>query len=209
MLNLIIKDIYIQKKYVFFLPIILVVYFVTIGSIFNSLVFSLCVGFFAFLMTIYPTFNTGQSENNQYKLILSLPVSRLSVINAKYLIIILWWLNAYISTTVILIILKSIVDINIPSILDIKIILLSLSLTYILTSIFYPLYFKFGFQIASTTVTVIFFILTSGLGKLLSLELKMITILIEHPIISVSFITVIFVLASYLFTAYSFIKKIL
>ncbi|MGG4468691.1 ABC-2 transporter permease [Paenibacillus alvei] len=176
---------------------------------FNSLVFSLCVAFFAFLMTIYPTFNTGQSENNQYKLILSLPVSRLSVINAKYLIIILWWLNAYISTTVILILLKSIVDINIPSILDIKIILLSLSLTYILTSIFYPLYFKFGFQIASTTVTVIFFILTSGLGKLLSLELKMITILIEHPIISVSFITVIFVLASYLFTAYSFIKKIL
>jgi len=215
MLHLILKDFYIQKKIAYFIPILLLPYFLTIGK--NSsgsnpitlLIYSLSISFIAYFMATYSNFNTEENERNQNRLLLSLPITRQSVINAKYVMISIWWLISYISYVIILIILKNVFDHNIISLFDLRVIALSFCFTYLLMSFFYPLQYKFGFRVASTIGIAIFFIIPSGLGKLLSNieNTSFISLVIERPIVSVSIITIVSVLISYYLSVYFFTKK--
>ncbi|AST06532.1 MAG: hypothetical protein KatS3mg080_0574 [Anoxybacillus sp.] len=216
MLRLILKDLYTQKKIVYFSPLLSLPYFLSMGKNISGsnfiaiVIYSLCIAFIAYFMAMYTNFNTGESEINQNRLILSLPVTRRSVINAKYIMISVWWLFSY-TSHILIFILMNVVDTSMTfnQLLDMKVLLLSLCFTYLLMSIFYPLNYKFGFRVASPIGIAVFFLVTSGVGKILSSNKAkgMISIIIDQPIISFSIIAISVTLVSYVLTAHIFTNK--
>ena len=217
LLRLILKDLYTQKKIAYFSPLLLLPYFLSIGKNIHSpnfigiVIYSLCIAFIAYFMATYTNFYTGEGEKNQIRLILSLPVTRRSVINAKYIMISVWWLFSYISYIFIFIVLMNVVDtsMTLNQLFDIKVLWLSLCFTYLLMAIFYPLNYKFGFRVASLIGIAAFFLVTNGVGKILSSnKAKGITsIIIDQPIISFSIIAIIVTLVSYVLTVHIFTNK--
>ncbi len=217
MLRLILKDLYTQKKIAYFSPLLLLLYFFSMGknisgsNLIAIVIYSLSIAFIAYFMVTYTNFNTGESEKNQNRLILSLPVTRRSVINAKYIMISIWWLFSYTSYILIRIILMNVVDTSMTfnQLFDIKVLLLSLCFTYLLASIFYPLHYKFGFRVASSIGIVSFFLMTNAVGKVLSSNKAngVLSIIIDKPIISFSIIAISVTLVSYIFTVNIFTNK--
>ncbi|WP_232467234.1 ABC-2 transporter permease [Anoxybacillus flavithermus] len=130
---------------VYFSPLLSLPYFLSMGknisgsNFITIVIYSLCIAFIAYFMAMYTNFNTGESEINQNRLILSLPVTRRSVINAKYIMISVWWLFSY-TSHILIFILMNVVDTSMTfnQLLDMKVLLLSLCFTYLLMSIFYP-----------------------------------------------------------------------
>lgn len=215
MLRLMLKDISTQKKVAYFAPAVLLLYFLTMGknitgsSFMTIMIYSSGIGFIAYFMVLYSNFETGESEKNQNRLLLSLPIRRGTVINAKYAMISAWWLITYISFVFILLVLNGIFHIDTHLFFDFRVLTLSLCFTYLLVSLFYPFHYKFGFRVASLIGFGLFFLLTSGLGKLLSLSSNsnIISVIMEEPIISFAVITFVFVLVSYFFSVRIFTKK--
>ncbi|WP_416825419.1 ABC-2 transporter permease [Ectobacillus polymachus] len=215
MLHLIIKDMYTQRKIAYVAPIFLLPYFLTMGKnipstgIYASIIYSLAIAFIAYFMALYSNFNTNEGENVQSRLILSLPIKRKTVIHAKYIMVSVWWLLSFLSSFLLLIILRVVFHIEGIQILNIRIVMFSLCFTYILTGVFYPIHFRFGYRVGTFLGIAMFFAISSGLGKLLSLnkDTTIVSGLLERPTVSLVVITFIFVLVSYFISVSVFEKK--
>lgn len=216
MLHLLLKEFYVQRKMAYLVPLFLLPYFLTLGkeipnqgNLMQMIIYSLSIGFIAYFITTYANFNTNEGEKNQNRLLLSLPVTRKTVINAKYLMISAWWLFAYVSYFLIMILLNFLFDFQVATLFDLRIAALSLCFTYLLVSLFYPLHFKYGFRVASLTGIGAFFLITSSIGKLLPINQisTLLSMMIEYPIISFAIITLVIVLISYFLSLRIFTKK--
>lgn len=213
MFSLMKKDIYTQKKSAFFTPLLLLPYLLTLGKdvtgsgLIENLIFSLSIAFIAYFMMMYSNFNTGESERMQIRLMLSLPIGRRAVINAKYVMISVWWLISFISYAFIIEIVKNIFHFSINLSVDTNVIFLSFCFVYLLASIFYPIHFKFGYKVSSLIGILIFFLVTSGFGKLLSVHNRFTSIIIEHPIQAIAIISLVITLLSYLWSGRIFMKR--
>lgn len=214
MFRLIKKDIYTQRKIAYLTPLLLLPYFLTMGKGIGSantlvgiLIFSMSIAFIAYFMTMYSNFNTGESERMQNRLMLSLPIERRTVINAKYIMISVWWLISYVSYIFIIEILKSVLRFTLNFTVDLKVTFLSFCFAYLLASIFYPINFKFGYKISSIVGLLMFFLVPSCFGKLLSVNMSFISTVSEHPILTVAIISLVVTLLSYLISERIFTKK--
>lgn len=216
MLHLVLKEFYVQRKIAYFVPLFLLPYFLTLGKEIPNqsywmqvFFYSMSIGFIAYLITTYSNFNTNEGEKNQNRLLLSLPVNRQTVINAKYIMISAWWLIAYIAYVAIKILLNILFDFQLTTLIDYRVLVGSLCFTYLLVSLFYPLHFKFGFRVASLIGVGAFFLITSSLGKLLPTNKNstVVSIIMEHPIVSFAIITLVIVLISYSLSLRIFTKR--
>lgn len=215
MFHLMMKDIYTQKKTGYFAPIFLVPYFLMMGKdipsagIYASVIYSLSISFIAYFMMMYSNFSTNESEIMQNRLLVSLPIMRKSLIQAKYLMVSVWWFFTFLLCIGLFFVLRDVFHFESMQIMNIRVVIFSLCFTYILTSFFYPIHFRFGYRAATFFGIAMFFVVTSGLGKLLSLNKNMTiaSVLIKKPSLSLAVITLIFVLVSYLISVSVFEKK--
>ncbi|MBS4197484.1 ABC-2 transporter permease [Lederbergia citri] len=149
MKSLILKDLYTQKLFGYFFPTFLLLpfYYNAIHA-FNEFGFvSFYVAFAAIWMSVYSNFGTKTLNRTEQKLISSLPVTRQKIVLAKYCAAIMWWGIALVvyGTLALLISTLNTNSINFNGISDL---ILSIFVTLGIISIFYPLYFWLGYQIA-------------------------------------------------------------
>lgn len=209
MFQFLIMELNTQKKVAFFIPIIMLPLFLTLGDRFSesdrfsTIIFSLAVGFISYFLTSYSNSNTGESEKLQYRFLLSIPISRNLLIKAKFTTILVWWLISYLWLIFILIFLKymDLIHIDQP-ILNFEVLISSLCCSYFMNSIFYPIYYKFGYRITNVVGTLIFFILTNAVARIGSMnpDKYLISFLFEYPILTLASLTIIFSLISYIMT---------
>lgn len=215
MFQFLIMELNTQKKIAFFIPIIMFPLFLTLGDrfsesdMFSTIIFSLAVGFISYFLTSYSNSNTGETEKLQYRFLLSMPISRKLLIIAKFTTVLVWWLVSYLWLILILILLKSMTLIHIDQpILNFEVLILSLCCSYFMNSIFYPIYYKFGYRITNIVGTLIFFILTNAIGKIGSLnpDNYLISFLFEYPLVALVSLAILFTLVSYIVTLNIFSK---
>ncbi|WP_157800277.1 ABC-2 transporter permease [Sporolactobacillus pectinivorans] len=210
-----VKDMYTQRKTAYIAPVFLLLYILTWGKSFGNSeplfqwINGVGVAFIAFLMVLYSNVTTGESDKMQNRLVLSLPLNRRSVVDARYLMISVWWLLAWLSWVILSLIVKNVFHEFGGQIFDYKLLVFSLCFTCIFTSIYYPIYYKFGFKAAQLIVTVVFFLFLFGAGKFFSLKINtgIFLPLLKHPMISSIVVTVIFVCLSYLLSFYFYEKE--
>lgn len=212
MYRLMIKDIYTQRKSAYVAPLLLIAFFITKEKDINStvlienLIFSLSIAYMAFFMIMASNFNTGESERMQYRLLLSLPIIRRTVINAKYAMISVWWLISYV-THIFIVILKEIFHLSLNLSFDVNVTLLSFCFAYLFASIFYPIHFKFGYRVSNLVGIIIFFLVASGFGKLMSINTGPTSIVLERPVLTVAILSFVVTLLSYLISERIFTKR--
>ncbi|WP_196427134.1 ABC-2 transporter permease [Paenibacillus woosongensis] len=215
MLKLLFMELYTQKKIAFLIPIIMFPLFLTLGDrisgsgLFPTIIFSLAVGFISYFLTSYSNSNTGETEKLQYKLLLSLPLSRKMIIAAKYATIFLWWLISYIWLILVLLLLKYAAGIHMEQpILNWEVAFLSLCCSYFMNAIFYPLYFRYGYRTANIIGIMVFFTLSNFAGKLGSLDpsSQAFASLLAYPLTTFASLTAVLVLFTYLISLLIFIK---
>lgn len=213
MLHLLKKEVYTQRYFAYFAPLFLLPYFLSIGknisgsSVMTVMMLSLSIGFIAYFMVMYSNFNTNETERNENRLLLSLPITRKELMIAKYAMVLFWWLIAFGSSFVFFIILKTFFHFDHVHFLDARIIPLSICFTYVLTSIFYPLHFRFGYRAASLIGILMFFAVTSSVGSIFRLDSNWLTFIAEHPLVSVVVFSAIFGVISYSLSLKIFLKK--
>lgn len=143
MINLILKDILIQKKiflYALIYGIFAVVFFPATMTARGAYMFGGVS--IAYLLIVY---SNGYDEKNKSEIILnSLPVRRNSIVTAKYAAILLFFVLGVVITCAagaVITILNIIPSMRFMELSDVMAIFISIGLMY---SIYYPLYFKFG-----------------------------------------------------------------
>ncbi|MCJ8009026.1 ABC-2 transporter permease [Lederbergia wuyishanensis] len=149
MKTLILKDLYTQKLFGYCFPALLLFpFFINAINATGDLGFvSIYVAFAAIWMSAYSNFGTIALNKRDQKLITSLPITRKKMVQAKYFAAIIWWgigLSTY-GTLAFLILVWWTDSINYSGVTDL---ILSLFITLIVISLFYPLYFLVGYQIA-------------------------------------------------------------
>lgn len=216
MINLLSTELLTQKKAAFWVPFIMLPLFyfledvTTQNNMISTIIISLAVGFISYFLTVYSNSDTGETERNQYKLLLSLPVSRTNIVLSKYFIIFVWWLIPYFWLIIVLAILKYVLYFPIEqSILSWQIALFSLCTSYFMNSIFYPIYFKYGAKTANIVGVITFFIVSNGLGKVTKSNSgnTLVYFISNHPYVAVSSTIIVLVLVSFLISLTVFSKK--
>ncbi|MEK3890197.1 ABC-2 transporter permease [Bacillus sp. FSL K6-3431] len=198
MKQLILKDLYTQKRMGYFFPI-----FITF-MMFISLSFVVGIGNFfliaatyaAIWLSVYSNFGVVSIDLLQKRLVTSLPVTRKNIVQAKYLAALVWWGISFLFFGFIYLIIEisTSADLGLPSWQSI---LLSFAALYIAISIFYPLYFAYGYQIAALITVIItmsgFFSIGylsaffDGLENSLTIS-KLIIIIISILVVTLSYI---------------------
>lgn len=216
MLKLLLMELYTQKKIAFLIPIIMFPLFLTLGDKisgsdpFPTIIFSLAVGFISYFLTSYSNSNTGETEKLQYKLLLSLPVSRRMIIAAKYAMVSLWWLISYIWLILVLLLLKYAAGLQMEQpILNWEVTFLSLCCSYFMNAIFYPFYFKYGYRTANIIGIMVFFTLSNIAGKIGSLNLSSHAVfasVLDYPLAAFASLTAVLVLFAYVISLRIFIR---
>lgn len=212
MYQLIMKDILTQRRVAFIAPFFLLFYFLTVGKDVTTLVsvqFSLGIGFIAYFIMMYSNFNTNEGDTTQNQLLLSMPVSRRSVINAKYLMIAVWWLCSFGISFVLITVLNLVQKNGGFGWLSAQTIVGSLCVTYLLSAFFYPFLYKFGYRVASFLGVAIFFAIPASLGAVMrsNLPIDHFQFVASHPMFSLIVITFVIVTASYVVSHSIFQKK--
>lgn len=215
MIQLMKKDIVTQRKVALFAPVFMVGYFSLMGkelgenSSFGSVIFSLAIAFITYVIVLYSNFNTDEGNTMQNRLILSLPVKRQTVIRAKYLMIAIWWFLTYIVSAVLLLIIKLFDTGSFFTNINGQSVLLSFALTYILCSITYPLYYKFGWKASQVIGLLLFFGFSYGLGRLNKVGdgKNWILFAVQHPILAAGLIALVFLAISYRLSLRIYSKK--
>jgi len=102
MLQLFVKDFYTQRKTSYLIPLLLLPGLLSfVKNIpeqnywLQVILYSLIIGFIAYYLTSNTNFSTNESDKNQNWLLLSLPVTRQNIVNAKFIMIAVWWLISY------------------------------------------------------------------------------------------------------------------
>lgn len=206
MINLLFTEIYTQKKIAFFIPIIMLPLFYSIGDeilgndMLSTMIFSLTIGFISYFLTSYSNSNTGETEKLQYRLLLSLPVSRKILIISKYLMVCIWWLIPYIWLILVLTLLKYVLKFPIEQpIFNWQVTLLSFCSAYFMNSIFFPIYFKYGYKTANIIGIMVFFLISNVSGKIKHLDKNnfFVAFMFDYPLISFASLTLVFVLITF------------
>ncbi|MCR2822129.1 ABC-2 transporter permease [Lederbergia panacisoli] len=160
---LILKDLYTQKLFAYLFPIFLLLpFYYNATHAFNELDFvSFYVAFAAIWMSVYSNFGTKTVNMQEQKLFSSLPVTRQKIVLAKYCAALMWWGIAFVvyGTLAFLISVWSTNSVSFNGVFDL---ILSPFVTLAIVSIFYPLYFLVGYQIAvfiSISIPMIWFFL--------------------------------------------------
>lgn len=204
MLHLIVKEMVTQKKIAYLVPVILLPYFLTLGKgaaadpLIAIFVHGMCIAFISYFMTMYSNFNTNEGDKLQNRLLLSLPITRRSIVTVKYLMIGVWWLIAYTAYTCLMALMNAF-RLYDDSPFDIRIAVLSLCLSYMLTSVFYPMHYRFGYRVGSMLGIVVFFLIASMFGKVTTFigRNSVFPVMAERPVVSFSIIALVFVAVSY------------
>ncbi|WP_165364241.1 ABC-2 transporter permease [Sporolactobacillus sp. THM19-2] len=221
MFHLMVKDIYTQRVSAYLAPLLLLLYFITAGNDVTGSEFMgivLCgtgIGFIAYYMIIASNFNTNEGDKWNNRLLISLPVTRRSMILSKYLMILIWWVFAYISSTVLILFLNSILNFHLLTPLSIETGIMSLCLSIFLSSIFYPIFFRFGYRVASMVGIGLFFAIMIATGTFISWQKmnlqksvpEVIRFSFDHPVIPLIILTLLVSLISYFLSTHIFEKK--
>ncbi|OAS84088.1 MULTISPECIES: ABC-2 transporter permease [Metabacillus] len=156
------KDLLTQPKKVYLLCLIWFIpltNFFTDGTPFKHV---LLMAFLAFNMVLYSNFNTTTSEEKQSIFINSLPVTRRQVILGKYVTGIIWFATAAIFVTLYVLLFYMLAPF--PSrMMFLEEYVISLAITYILLSIFYPLMYTIGYKVASALTAIVLLSILMGL----------------------------------------------
>jgi len=155
MLNLILKDILIQKKYFYFVLGYIAISLVTMSD--SSALYYLVSVTIAFLFSIS---SFAYEEKNKCDMVInSLPVTRREVILSKYISIILFSLISVAIMSILGIIVNafhiSYIKLGSITLSEIKSIIFT---CVILSSVMFPIYFKFGYTKGRLVTFIIYFI---------------------------------------------------
>ncbi|MCO7126799.1 ABC-2 transporter permease [Sporolactobacillus shoreicorticis] len=211
MYQLIRKDILTQRKTAFIAPLFLILYFLTLGKDVPQLggyIYCLGIGFIAYFMAMLSNFNTNEGADTEQRLLLSMPASRRNIIAAKFLMIAVWWGIAYLLSVLFTWVSGMFHLIGTVNLLSAPIAFVSLCVTFMLASFFYPFMYQFGYRVASLIGIAVFFALPSSLGFLIQSDfnLEKIQFLTAHPLSSLSIGTLFVVTISFCFSL-SIVKK--
>ncbi|MBS4209237.1 ABC-2 transporter permease [Bacillus sp. FJAT-50079] len=155
MRQLILKDLYIQKPMAYLFPLFfLLIMFFNLVILGTEYFFIIAITFSAIWLSIYSNFGVTSSDTLQKRLMASLPVTRINVVQAKFVAALVWWGISFLFFTVIFVIIAiaTPVSFHLPSG---YMFLISISALYMAVSIFYPLYFIFSYQIAALSTIVL------------------------------------------------------
>lgn len=216
MLQLFIKDFYTQRKTSYLIPLLLLPGLLSfVKNIpeqnywLQVILYSLIIGFIAYYLTSNTNFSTNESDKNQNWLLLSLPVTRQNIVNAKFIMIAFWWLISYFYVIIVYYIGKNFYIFPPFPFLDYNIIIGSLCITYVLLSLFYPVFFAFGFRMAGLIGLSIFSLIIIYIATVMIIrDFSSFTFsTIENPILPLVLFTLIFVTISYCLSLFIYTKK--
>ncbi|MFT8363617.1 MAG: ABC-2 transporter permease [Sporolactobacillus sp.] len=219
MIQLMHKDILIQRKAILIVPLLLGVFiFQAHGltatasyNVINNLFLSITIGMTAYIMVLYTNYSTGNNgDEAQTQLLIGLPVSRRSIVLAKYVMIGVWWLVTMICYSTLAILINVLSHSSVFSNINYSILLSSLAFSYIFSSIFYPLNYLFGVRVAQLASMVVFFIfmfLTGPLGKLFDNPSWISQFIMSHLLISITLLALIVTACSLWLSLRVFQKK--
>ncbi|MBS4179267.1 ABC-2 transporter permease [Lederbergia citrea] len=153
MKQLMLKDLYTQRLFGYAFPLffLLPFYMSSLTGV-NYLV--IYVTYASIWLTVYSNFGTAESNRMGLKLISSLPITRKNVVQAKYGAAFMWWGIGFVLYGTMAFLINLLLG-NTFNIGFISSMILSLCVTFIIISFFYPLYFLLGYQIAAG-ITMIF-----------------------------------------------------
>ncbi|MET1249891.1 ABC-2 transporter permease [Sporolactobacillus sp. STCC-11] len=212
MYQLLRKDILTQRKTAFIAPLFLIFYFLTLGKDVPQLggyLYCLAIGFIAYFMALLSNFNTNEGADTEQRLLLSMPASRRNIIAAKFLMIAVWWVIAYLLSMLFTWVAGMLQAIGNVSLLSVPIAFVSLCVTFMLTSFFYPFMYQFGYRVASLIGIAIFFAIPSSLGFLIrsDFDVQSFQFLTNNPMLALGVGTVIVVTVSFCFSLFIVTKK--
>lgn len=144
MKQLLLKDLRTQRLFGYLFPLLFIMPFY-VSSLNGVNYIIIYVTYVSIWLSLYSNFGTTASSRMGLKLILSFPVTRKNLIQAKYCATFMWWGISLISYgTIAFLITKYTLDWG-----TILSLVLSLCLSFVIISVFYPLYFVFGYQVAA------------------------------------------------------------
>lgn len=159
MLSLIIKDVLIQKKQLIFAIVYLAFVLVAFQGMGEAM---FPMGLVAFTYLLSMTACAYEEKNKAELLLNSLPIKRVDIVTAKYLSMILYTILGMFSYKVMTTIINLV---NIPLKtypLSLEIIIGSLAAVCLMTGIWFPIYFKFGYMKMRIATFVLFFLFFFG-----------------------------------------------
>lgn len=217
MYQLIKKEILTQRKLAYVQPLFLLVWLLNTGSgstfnvtnnSFLPVVNGFIAAYFAYLMVVFSNFGTKESDKRQNRLVLSLPVRRRSVIDVKYAMISCWWLFTYFFCVIFTLLLKVIFQATAIQI-SFRSLIFSLCITYLLSSITYPVYYKFGYKITQFIAMLFLFLFFFFIEKIShnGIYHEAFSEVTGYPMIAIIIVTVIMVFASYFLSIHFYQKE--
>lgn len=215
MIQLMRKDILTQRKTALIAPLFLILFLFEAEKDLNRspvlyvMGFSLAIAFIGYMMVLFSNFSADGTEQNQNRLLLGLPVSRRKIVTAKYMMIIVWWLASYASFLVLYGVVARILLRQAQPFFDGRILLASLCLTYIFSSVAYPVAYRFGWKAAQMTGIFLFFGFSFGLGKLMKFanQTKEAAFIVQHPLTFCLVIAFVLTVVSYALSQYLYQSK--
>jgi ABC-2 type transport system permease protein len=166
MKQLLLKDLHTQRLFGYLFPLLFIMPFY-VSSLNGVNYIIIYVTYVSIWLSVYSNFGTTASNRLGLKLMSSLPVTRKSLVQAKYCAVFIWWGISLISYGTIAFLI-SIWTNNTLGWGTIASLVLSLCSSFIIISIFYPLYFLLGYQVAAGITMVIpmlgFFWITISTG---------------------------------------------
>lgn len=147
MKQLLLKDLQTQRLFGYLFPLLFIMPFY-VSSLNGVNYIIIYVTYVSIWLSVYSNFGTTASNRLVLKLISSFPVTRKNLIQAKYCAAFMWWVISLISygTIAFLIFIWTNNSFGWETILSL---VLSLCSSFIIISVFYPLYFVFGYQVAA------------------------------------------------------------
>jgi len=159
MLSLIIKDVLVQKKQLIFAIVYLAFVLVAFQGMGEAM---FPMGLVAFTYLLSMTACAYEEKNKAELLLNSLPIKRVDIVTAKYLSMILYTILGMFAYKVMTTIINLV---NIPLKtypLSLEIIIGSLAVVCLMTGIWFPIYFKFGYMKMRIATFVLFFLFFFG-----------------------------------------------
>ncbi|MEH7254606.1 ABC-2 transporter permease [Neobacillus niacini] len=147
MKQLLLKDLQSQRLFGYLFPLLFIMPFY-VSSLNGVNYIVIYVTYVSIWLSVYSNFGTAASNRLGLKLISSFPITRKNLIQAKYCAAFMWWGISLISYGTIAFLI-SILTNNTLGWGTIVSLVLSLCSSFIIISVFYPLYFVFGYQVAA------------------------------------------------------------
>lgn len=163
MLNLILKDLLIQKKTLGFLGLYIIIFSIAFQSVGSGAFTGIVI---AVTYQLVVTASSLEEKSGSDIILNSLPISRGKIVAAKYLSVILYGLMAVLGYVIYSSILSLVpISVSVPSITP-ESLAAAFAGIMVMNSIYYPVYFKTGFIRARIISFILFFAFFFGLMTL-------------------------------------------